>query len=100
MSADRLREGWNQFIETSGQVPSTDYEQSYPSGLLDAVVRVTVAACRSLGLVPFLDSNPHATSVPGILNFAWEEFRRSPSEYCAFEREAFKKLTGLLRAKD
>jgi hypothetical protein len=90
--ADEIDRQWLELIQLAGDTEPATYKLSYPQHLIDRFAQATVAACRTLGLVPY--GNPIASNrtVAALLNEAWTRFRNDPAGYPAWEHAEFDAL--------
>lgn len=97
MILDRLNEGeqrnrfadrWGSFAQTLGQRRPASYAAAYPDPLLELVVQEVHDGLLSLGLTIFDGAALDGGSTAALLNRAWEEFWRAPTEYRTWEETA------------
>lgn len=79
---------WDSFAQTLGQRRPASYASAYPDALLGLVVQEVHDGLLSLGLTIYDGAAPDAESTAALLNTAWEEFWRSPTEYREWEETA------------
>jgi hypothetical protein len=80
-----ISQKWEQFKEIVVDKSDGEYEYCYPDRLLKGLAQEVIAACESLGLVPYTRQPDETYNLPSLLRKAWERFHLNPEDYDEWE---------------
>jgi hypothetical protein len=55
--------------------------------LLKGLAQEVIAACKTMGLVPYHEQPNEEYNLPSLMQKAWEQFHQDPDRYNAWESE-------------
>ena len=91
IEARKIKEAWNEYVEITNFAPEPEYQQCYPNDLLSA--EIVLAAKQGIDEIGVLTvKQGELTPVVRLLNSAWREFWREPTEYKTWEIAQFEHM--------
>ncbi|MCI0611811.1 hypothetical protein L0244_02365 [bacterium] len=90
---ESIHQHWENFIAISGVKPEPEYLRCFPEHLLESLVQKAYEGVTALGCR--IAAPDTKDPVFTILNQAWMEFWRDPTNYAKWERNAVKQLREL-----
>lgn len=97
--AKQIDARWQELIALSGQSAPSEYELTYPKGLIDELAATVHAAANAMGMKAWDGKTEIAgLHIGTLLNNAWTTFFAAPSTFAAFEKQQIDKVRADLAA--
>lgn len=83
---------WNQFKAMLVDKADEEYEYCYPDQLLKGLAQEVIAACKTMGLVPYYEQPNEEFNLPSLMQKAWKRFHQNPDGYDDWETKTTEAL--------
>ncbi len=90
-----IRQRWHDLLLISGAKVEPEYHRCYPDSVLQQIVKQALEGVKGIGCR--IATKQQIPPIAGLLNQAWQEFWRAPSQFPTWEHNAVEQLREIAR---